>query len=60
MLKWYRELGGEIITIGSDAHRKEDIGEGVYKACNMLQDLGFTGIYVFEKRVPKKLNFSEE
>ncbi|QQK08181.1 histidinol-phosphatase HisJ family protein [Miniphocaeibacter halophilus] len=57
VLKWYRELGGEIITIGSDAHRKEDIGEGVFEACEMLKELGFKGVYVFEKRVPKKIEF---
>ena len=26
ILKLYNELGGEIITIGSDAHKAEDIG----------------------------------
>lgn len=57
ILKWYKELGGEIITIGSDAHRKGDIGAGVFEACNMLENLGYTGVYIFENRVPKKINF---
>ncbi|WP_100065246.1 histidinol-phosphatase HisJ family protein [Miniphocaeibacter massiliensis] len=57
ILKWYKELNGEIITIGSDAHIKEDIGAGVFDACKMLEELGYSGIYVFEKRIPKKLYF---
>lgn len=57
VLKWYKKLGGEIITIGSDAHRKEDIGSGVNEACNMLKELGYTGIYIFKERIPKKIYF---
>ena len=57
VLDWYKDLGGDIITIGSDAHRKEDIGFGVFEACDLLESYGFNGIYVFEKREPKKLYF---
>ena len=57
VLKWYKDLGGEIITIGSDAHRKEDIGAGVSEACATLESLGYQGVYVFENRIPKKIYF---
>jgi len=52
LLKRYRELGGEYITIGSDAHRREDIGKGIYEAIKLLQEAGFTKYHYFEKHRP--------
>ncbi|MDE6627066.1 MAG: histidinol-phosphatase HisJ family protein [Lachnospiraceae bacterium] len=49
-LKLYKELGGEIITIGSDAHKKENIGFGFDTAEKLLQDLGFKYYTVFKDR----------
>lgn len=57
VLEWYRELGGEIITIGSDGHRKQDIGAGVFDACELLKSYGYNGVYIFENRQPKKILF---
>ena len=37
----YRALGGELVTIGSDAHRPRDIGAGHREAQAMLRELGF-------------------
>ncbi|MBR1479223.1 MAG: histidinol-phosphatase HisJ family protein [Lachnospiraceae bacterium] len=51
ILKRYRELGGEIITIGSDAHKPENIGEYFDRACETLKDCGFNYYSVYEKRV---------
>lgn len=48
----YRELGGEMITIGSDAHVPDKIGAGFSEACAALRDLGFKYYTVFEKREP--------
>lgn len=50
ILKRYRELGGEIITIGSDAHRALDIMRDFDKAKNVLKELGFEKYCVFTKR----------
>lgn len=50
VLKWYKELGGEIITIGSDAHTPEDVGKDGQRARQMLQNLGFNGTWIFESR----------
>lgn len=41
MLCWYREMGGKLITINSDAHRKEDIGLNNRLAHNVLKAAGF-------------------
>lgn len=50
--RFYKDLGGEIITIGSDAHFAEDVGEGLKHAVDMLRDAGFRYITVYNKRVP--------
>ena len=49
-LKLYKELGGEIITIGSDAHTKERIGFGFETAEELLKDLGFQYYTIFKER----------
>lgn len=53
ILKRYRELGGEIITIGSDAHEPAFIGYEFNKACDILKECGFKYYAVFEGRVPE-------
>lgn len=50
ILKRYRELGGEIITIGSDAHTPERIGEHFGRARELLKECGFEYYCIFEKR----------
>lgn len=52
VLRWYRELGGEIIALGSDAHKKQDLGWGLHGAMEMLQELGFTHTVSFTDRTP--------
>ena len=41
VLKRYRELGGEIITIGADAHKPEHIAYDFAKAEEILKSCGF-------------------
>ena len=50
VLQWYRELGGEIVTVGSDAHRPEHIGYRFDDARELLDAAGFTAITRFEGR----------
>ena len=52
ILKLYRECGGEILTIGSDAHRPEDVGGGVKEAYQMIADLGFRYITRYHRHQP--------
>ncbi|WP_028857589.1 histidinol-phosphatase HisJ family protein [Psychrilyobacter atlanticus] len=58
ILRRYSELGGKIITLGSDAHRSEDIGEGLDKACKLLKNCGFNSYSIFNKKQVqfKKIN----
>ncbi|MBD5535754.1 MAG: histidinol-phosphatase HisJ family protein [Lachnospiraceae bacterium] len=53
VLKRYRELGGEVITIGSDAHCAKDIAADFHLAAEILKDCGFRYYCIFEKRLPE-------
>lgn len=52
IIKRYKELGGEIITVGSDAHNPEDIASGFDTVAQILKDCGFSYYSTFEKRQP--------
>ncbi len=53
VLKLYKKLGGEIITVGSDAHRKEDIGHKIQETYQLLKDIGYSYITIFDKMQPE-------
>ena len=53
ILKRYRELGGEIITVGSDAHKPEHIGYAFDRARAALLTCGFQYYTVYEQRKPR-------
>ena len=50
ILSLYKKLGGSIITVGSDAHRTEDIAVPYADAENLIRAAGFTEISVFMGR----------
>jgi len=50
MVRWYRELGGEILTFGSDAHETDAIGACFDVALEMARAAGFKRLARFEKR----------
>ena len=52
VLKHYRELGGEIITIGADAHKPEHIAYDFAKAEEILKSCGFKYYTEFSKQKP--------
>lgn len=51
-LKKYRERGGEIITVGSDAHFPQHIAADFDRAAEILKEYGFKYYCSFEKRSP--------
>jgi len=53
IVKRYKELGGEIITLGSDSHTPKTISHSFDLIIKKLKDLGFEKIACFEKRDPK-------
>ncbi len=50
-LKRFRELGGEIVTVGSDAHAADRVGQYTSLACEMLKEV-FGYVCTFEDRKP--------
>lgn len=55
VLARYRELGGEILTIGSDAHAPEHVGFAFEKVAGLLSAAGFSYYTIFEGRKPRFL-----
>ncbi len=55
-LRLYRRLGGELLTIGSDAHRASDVGFAIPYAIDLVRCVGFRYITVFHYRQPKCVN----
>ncbi|MBP3238207.1 MAG: histidinol-phosphatase HisJ family protein [Lachnospiraceae bacterium] len=53
ILKMYRAMGGEIITVGSDAHKPEHVGGCFDKARDILLDCGFKHYAVFRAHKPE-------
>ena len=52
ILRLFKALGGEIITIGSDAHNTADVGRGFTDAVEILKRHGFKYITTFANRKP--------
>ncbi len=52
-LKLFRQLGGEIITIGSDAHVPQNVGLGGDLAREMMREAGFKYVAFYESRKPQ-------
>lgn len=55
IIKLYHDLGGTLITTGSDAHRSTDFGKGIRESYRLLQSCGFEHITVYTKRKPERV-----
>lgn len=52
ILKLYKDLGGKILTIGSDSHQKEHLGAYIEETKMELKKLGFEYYCTFDKMKP--------
>ena len=52
ILRLYRDLGGEIITLGSDAHTPEYVGCAITDRQALLRACGFDYFATFDRLVP--------
>lgn len=52
VIKLYKECGGEVITIGSDAHRIEHLSTTIRQGQDLIREAGFEYITTFEERKP--------
>jgi histidinol-phosphatase (PHP family) len=50
ILRWYRDLGGEILVVGSDAHTPDAVGAHLDLAVEMARLAGFERLATFEQR----------
>ncbi len=52
IIKRYKQLGGELITIGSDAHYAEHLGAGIEQGYEIALRCGFNKVAVYQDRMP--------
>lgn len=52
-IKLFRSVGGQFISIGSDAHTVEDLGKGVGDGAELARAAGFDRVCFFRQRRPE-------
>lgn len=53
LIKKYYDMGGKLVTIGSDSHYKEKVCLGIDKGMEILKKCGFEYFTVFKNRKPE-------
>ena len=59
-VKLFRQLGGEIISIGSDSHTVKDLGSGIKEGIKLAYDAGFRNICYFKQRSPVFIEINQK
>jgi hypothetical protein len=52
ILKLFRELGGQLITLGSDAHQPVHLADGLEQCLELARNLGGFQVVSFQNRLP--------
>lgn len=55
VLELFRACGGELVTLGSDAHRPQDVGKGIAQAQELLRACGWRYFTVYQGRKPQQI-----
>jgi len=55
ILERYHALGGEYITLGSDAHRPNHVGKGIRQTIDLLCETGFRWLTLYRQRRPEQI-----
>lgn len=55
ILRWYVEMGGERVTLGSDAHNAEQVGSYLPDALDTIRAAGLTHLTTFERRQARQV-----
>lgn len=55
IFRWYRELGGDLVTIGSDAHVPEHMADGLERGTDLLRSIGFRYLTIYKDRTPQQI-----
>ncbi len=53
ILELYHELGGTIITVGSDSHKPEHLSTGIRDAHKLMKKLGFNKYCIYDRMIPE-------
>jgi len=53
ILKLYKELGGEILTLGSDSHSTDQLAYKFTETIKLLKEIGFNKLTTFKDMKPK-------
>jgi histidinol-phosphatase (PHP family) len=56
IIRLYKQLGGELLTIGSDSHAAETVGAGLKEAYEIAREAGFKYVFRYEKRTPQAIS----
>lgn len=52
IVRRYKELGGQIVTLGSDAHSADQIGKSFKQGLALIEKVGFDYVAYFKNRKP--------
>lgn len=55
VLELFRARGGELVTLGSDAHSPKDVGSGIAQAQALLRACGWKYFTVYQNRKPQQI-----
>ncbi len=55
ILRWYREMGGERLTLGSDAHTVAQLGLHLDTALQAIREAGLKSVTQFERRQARQI-----
>ena len=55
----FKELGGEFLTLGSDAHFTQHVGAGIDEGYAIAERCGFEYVTYFENRKPVKVKIEK-
>lgn len=55
IVRRFKELGGKMITVGSDSHFTQHVGAGIQEGLAIAKNAGFDCVYIFRKRQPVEI-----
>lgn len=55
ILKRFYDMGGYLITLGSDAHKKDDASKNFDDAIKIIKDIGYKSIFYYQNRKPHEI-----
>lgn len=59
VLELYGELGGKLVTLGSDTHRRSHLFHGLASGAALLREKGFSSCYLYRNRQPEPFPLTE-